>query len=114
MAANEKLEIAARDQPDGQATGPLVSEQECQCDLSTEHYEKVLDDERQQSQSLTNQLLLKQEEISALQTSLKDAKESLSLEISDLREKMSILQVEFFVVLRLCVNAHAFMLGYSG
>ncbi len=94
VAANEKLETAAKNRylQDGEE-GPKVADAECQCDLSTEFYEKLLSEEKQRHDLLDEELCIKINQISELTTTLKETKSNLDAEVTSLKDKMSLLQV---------------------
>lgn len=95
VAANEKLEAAAKNyhSDDGNQERDKSHDQECQCDLSTEYFEKLINEEKERSESLCSELSSKLNEIMELKAIGDELRESSSNEIRSLKEQQDILQV---------------------
>lgn len=65
-----------------------------QCDLFTEHYEKLLTEERHRGDLLQESLSQKVTEIADLTTSLADSKSNFDIEVNALKHRISELQVK--------------------
>lgn len=91
VAANEKLEAAVKSRQ--QQDGPNLLDECCQCDLSTEHYENLLSEEKQRCDQLNHELCIKTNQVTELTTTLNDTRSNCEAEATCLKDKISILQV---------------------
>lgn len=91
VAANEKLEAAVKSRQ--QQDGPNLLDGSCQCDLSTEHYEKLLSEEKERFELLNHELCIKANQVTELSSTLNDTKSNCDAEVTCLKDKISVLQV---------------------
>ena len=73
--------------------GSKISDAESQCDLTTEFYEKRLSEEKHKYDLLNEELCVKVNLISELTTTLNATKSNLDAEVTCLKDKIFLLQV---------------------
>lgn len=97
VAANEKLEAAVKRRQ--QQDGPHLSDSSCQCDLTSEHYEQLLSETKQQYDQLNQELSVKVNQIDELASTLSETRSSFSNQVTGLKETISALQVPLNFIL---------------
>ena len=99
VSSNEKLEAALKLQrPEELNNESNRADANCQCDLSTEHYESLLKEEKQRGDSLKEEILEKTAEIAKLTAQLNDSQSAFDKEVDSLRNQLSELQVNFIEI----------------
>lgn len=90
VAANEKLEAVVKSQQGGRELADAYS----QCDLSTELYEKLLSEEKQRFELLSEQFCEKVNQMTDLTATLNEMRSNFDAQVMCLKKEISLLQIE--------------------